>query len=155
MKIDVTINGVATCLEAPGNAVLLDVLRRNGYVSVKEGCRAGPCGACTVLVDGRPILSCLTMVGQVHGRRLETVEGLGTVDEPHPLQQALVDAAGVQCGFCTPGLLLSAKALLDRNPDPTDAEIARAIDGNLCRCTGYVKIIDGVRSAARSLRGES
>ena len=155
MKLEVTINQEGRLLEAPADARLLDVLREAGYQGVKQGCREGACGACTVLVDGRPMVSCLLMVGQVQGRRLETIEGMGTLQEPHPLQRALGDAAAVQGGFCTPGTLLSAKALLDENPNPTEEEVLRALDGNLCRCTGYIKTVRGVLEAARVMRGES
>ena len=150
-----TVNGELQTLEIAGEARLLDVLRQAGYASVKQGCSEGACGACTVLMDGRPIVSCLTLAGQAHGRRIETVEGLGSIEKPHPLQQAFVDESAVQCGFCTPGMLLSAKALLDANPRPTEPEIARALDGNLCRCTGYAKIIRAVDRAANKMGGES
>lgn len=155
MKLEMTINGVARTLEAAADARLADVLRGAGYLGVKQGCHDGTCGSCVVLVDGRAMSSCILLAGQAHGRSIETVEGLGNIDAPHPLQQAFVDEAAVQCGFCTPGMLMSAKALLDQNPDPTDAEIVRALDGNLCRCTGYTKIISGVKRAASILRGES
>ncbi|MBN2361924.1 MAG: (2Fe-2S)-binding protein [Deltaproteobacteria bacterium] len=154
MKIEVTINGTRRELDVAADAMLLDVLRDHGFFSVKYGCREGTCGTCTVLVDGRATLSCITLAGQVHERSVETVEALGSVDRPHPMQRALVDAGAVQCGFCTPGMLLAAKALLQQNPSPTRAEIARALDGNLCRCTGYAKILDGVERGAAAMRGE-
>ena len=154
MKIDVTINGSKRTLEVAADALLLDVLRANGLLSVKYGCREGTCGTCTVLVDGRATLACVTLAGQVHNRSVETVEVMGSVDRPHPLQRALVDAGAVQCGFCIPGMLLSSKALLSSNPKPTRAEIATALDGNLCRCTGYTKVIDGIERGAAVMRGE-
>ncbi|MCU0693675.1 MAG: (2Fe-2S)-binding protein, partial [Polyangiaceae bacterium] len=127
-----------------------------GLKSVKQGCdQEGTCGACTVLIDGLPMLSCITPAPKAAGREVLTVEGLGDPTRPHPLQTAFVDAGAVQCGYCTPGMILSAKALLDRNPAPSDAQIADALSGNLCRCTGYVKIIDAVRNASTALAGET
>jgi len=155
VKLDLMINGATRSLEVRPDALLLDVLRNAGYKGVKYGCREGNCGTCTILVDGRAVLSCMTLAGQVAGRRVETIEGVGSVDAPHPLQRALVDEGAVQCGFCTPGVVLAAKALLERSPAPSRAEIARALDGNLCRCTGYEKILRGVERAAGELRGES
>ena len=135
----------------PGD-YLLDVLRREGYKSVKKGCETGDCGTCTILVDGQPALSCLMFAAQAHGRKITTVEGLGTPASPHPIQKAFADAGAVQCGFCIPGMILSAKALLDEVPEPNEQDIRRALDGNLCRCTGYVKQIEAVNLAARILR---
>ena len=154
MILHFTLNGTKREIEVDPTAKLIDVLRDMGCVSVKKGCGEGNCGACTVLVDGKPLMSCIMLVGQVEGCSVETVESLGSVEHTHPLQQALVDHAGIQCGFCTPGMLLSAKALLDRNPNPTEAEVRRAIDGNLCRCTGYVKIVEGILDGAARMRGE-
>ncbi len=148
------LNGQPVSWRVEPEGILLDVLRDQGYKGVKQGCREAHCGACTILLDGRPVLSCSLRAGQVEGRRVETIEGLGSVDAPHPLQRNLVDAGGVQCGFCTPGVLMSAKALLEENPKPKRREIARALDGNLCRCTGYVKIIDGVERAAQEMGAE-
>ena len=154
MKLEITLNGEAAALQIAPGARLLDALRDHGLVGTKEGCREGSCGACAVIVDGRPVASCIMFAALAQGRTVETVEGLGTVDDLHPLQRALVEESGVQCGYCTPGMLMSAKALLDSNPDPTEAEVAAALDGNLCRCTGYVKIIQGVMRAARDLSGD-
>jgi len=153
MKLELTINGVSRTLEIRPRAVLLDVLREAGYRSVKRGCETGDCGACAVLVDGKPLASCVVFAGQVEGRSVTTVEGLGTPDRPHPLMEAMVAAGAVQCGFCTPGIILSAKALLDENPDPTAEDVKLALDGHLCRCTGYVKQIEAILDAARQLRG--
>lgn len=133
---------------SPGD-ILLEVLRREGYKGVKKGCGQGECGACTVLLDGKPVNSCLVLAAEADGREITTIEGLGTPVRPHPLQTAFVKKGAVQCGFCTPGMILSAKALLDENPRPTDGEIKKALDGNYCRCTGYVKIIDAVRSLSK------
>lgn len=146
------INGKAVVWKANPGENLLQVLRREGFSSVKRGCNQGDCGACTVLVDGQAQRACLLLAGQVEGRSLETVETLGTPGEPHALQQAFVEHGAVQCGFCTPGMLLSAKALLDENPAPTAEDVRAALDGNLCRCTGYVKIIAAVLDAAGRLR---
>jgi aerobic-type carbon monoxide dehydrogenase small subunit (CoxS/CutS family) len=151
MKLTATINGVARTLEIAPRALLIDVLRDAGYTSVKRGCETGDCGACTVLVDGVPLASCVLFAGQVEGRAVTTVEGLGTPDHPHPIMEAMVDAGAVQCGFCTPGMILSAKALLDENPSPTATEVMEALDGHLCRCTGYVKQIEAVLAAAARL----
>ena len=160
--ISFTVNTTPVTIETDPVRTLLEVLREDlGLTGTKQGCDLeGECGACTVLLDGRPVRSCLTPVGKVAGRRVETVEGLvpHTSAEPagledlHPLQAAFIECGAVQCGFCTPGMLMAAKGLLDREPDPTDAEIVDALEGNLCRCTGYVKIIDAVRMAARQIR---
>jgi len=152
MKLDIQVNGVPRTLEIAPQALLLDVLRDAGYRSVKRGCETGDCGACAVLVDGVPVASCIVFAGQVEGRQVTTVEGLGTPDRPHPLMEAMVAAGAVQCGFCTPGMILSAKALLDRNPNPTADDVKEALDGHLCRCTGYVKQIEAVLHAAARLR---
>jgi putative selenate reductase molybdopterin-binding subunit len=137
---------------APGDR-LSEVLRREGYLSVKTGCSTGDCGTCTVLLDGDPIVSCLMLAAQAEGHSVLTVEGLVTGRGLHPLQEAFLDEGAVQCGFCTPGMLLAAKALLDRNPDPSDAEIRKALAGTLCRCTGYENPVRAVRKAAERLKG--
>lgn len=131
---------------------LLDVLRREGYKGAKRGCETGDCGSCTVLIDGTPALSCLILAVQAHGRKITTIEGVGSPSDPHPIQTAFVEAGAVQCGFCIPGMILSAKALLDGNPDPDELQIRRAIDGNLCRCTGYVKQVEAVKLAAKAMK---
>jgi carbon-monoxide dehydrogenase small subunit len=128
---------------------LLQVLREHlDLTGTKKGCDIGECGACTVLIDGKPTVSCLTLAIKVQGKKILTIEGLSKNGRLHPLQQAFIDHFAVQCGFCTPGMILSAKALLDRNPHPTEEEIREAISGNLCRCTGYVKIIEAIMAAA-------
>ena len=128
---------------------LLQVLREHlDLTGTKKGCDIGDCGACTVLIDGKPTVSCLTLAIKVQGKKILTIEGLSKNGRLHPLQQAFIDHFAVQCGFCTPGMILSAKALLDRNPHPTEEEIREAISGNLCRCTGYVKIIEAIMAAA-------
>jgi len=128
---------------------LLDVLRREGYVGAKRGCETGACGACTVLVNGKPIDSCLMFAAQADGKDILTIEGLAEGDQLHPLQEAFLDHGAVQCGYCTPGMILSTKALLDHNPDPTETQVREMLSGNLCRCTGYTKPVAAVMAAAR------
>jgi carbon-monoxide dehydrogenase small subunit len=136
-------------------ATLLDVLRGQlGLTGTKKGCGAGDCGACTVIMNGKAIFSCLTPVLQAAEREIVTVEGLAQGGRLHPLQEAFIESGAVQCGFCTPGMLLSAKALLDQNPTPTREEVRMSISGNLCRCTGYKKIIDAIMLASKGMRGE-
>lgn len=152
LTVEITVNGKRRRLHAAPAETLLDLLRRAGYASVKRGCDEGDCGSCSVLVDGSLMRACLLYAGQAHGREITTVEALGTARDPHPIQKAFVDAGAVQCGFCTPGMVLATYALLRDHPDPTDAQIRTALDGNLCRCTGYVKIFDAVRLAAAKMR---
>ena len=154
MKIQALINGKKTSIEAPPGETLLYTLRRAGFKSVKNGCEEGECGACAVILDGRLVNSCLVLAGSVEGKNITTVEGLGTPDAPHPIQVAFADAGAVQCGYCTPGMVLAAKALLDKEPDPTEEAIREAISGNLCRCTGYVKIVEAIRAAAKAMSPE-
>jgi carbon-monoxide dehydrogenase small subunit len=132
---------------------LLEVLRENLFlIGTKEGCSTGDCGACTVLLDGMPITSCLMLAVEAEGHHVETVEGLSSDGELHPLQSAFIRESGLQCGFCTPGMLMASKALLDQNPDPSEDEIRMGLAGNLCRCTGYDPIVRAVKSAAQELR---
>lgn len=153
MRFETRINGRARTVECDAGATLFEVLRALGFKSVKQGCdREGTCGACTVLLDGEAVASCITPAVKAQGREVTLVEALGTPEKPHVLQRAFVEAGAVQCGYCTPGMVLAAKALLDRTDDPTDPQIADALSGNLCRCTGYVKITEAVKSAARILR---
>ena len=155
MRLNMKINGVERELQCDPGASLFDVLRAAGLRSVKQGCdHEGTCGACTVLLDGAAVLSCITPAGRAIGREVTTVEALGDPSHPHPIQQAFVDHGAVQCGYCTPGMILAAKALLDREARPTDAQILDALSGNLCRCTGYVKILEAVRSAAEACTKE-
>ena len=132
------------------NMTLLELLRNKlGLTGTKQGCAAsGNCGACTVLVDGQPILSCLTLASRVKGRQITTIEGLAEGGRLHPLQEAFIEKGAIQCGYCTPGMVLSAKALLDETPNPTETEVKEGLAGNLCRCTGYVKIMEAVLAAA-------
>ncbi len=152
VRVELTLNGKAVRVDVEPHETLLATLRnRLGLLAAKEGCGQGDCGACTILYDGGPANACLILAGQAAGRRIETVEGLGTRERLHPIQEAFVREGAIQCGFCTPGLLMSAKALLDRVPDPTADDVRTAISGNLCRCTGYTKIVQAVLDAARIL----
>ena len=144
-QIDIRINGEAKSLAIDPDESLAAVLRREGYKGVKIGCDEGVCGACTVILDGKTVNSCHVYAFQAAGRSIETIETLGTFEKPHRLQTALADEGAVQCGFCTPGMILSAKALLDENPKPDDATLREHLDGNLCRCTGYEKIHTALR----------
>jgi carbon-monoxide dehydrogenase small subunit len=149
------INGETRAVVFPTHHTLLEVLREEcGLTGTKHGCELGECGTCTVLVDGRPVLSCLVLAAEMDGREIETVEGLQIGNDLHPLQAAFADLGAAQCGYCTPGILMAAKALLAENPRPADPEIREALAGNLCRCTGYHKIIQGVEWAAARIRGE-
>jgi carbon-monoxide dehydrogenase small subunit len=147
-----TVNGEAVKLVVEPSAMLVDVLRgRLGLIGVKEACGEGECGACTVLLDGKPVPSCITPAMKALNKNVLTIEGLGSPGKLHPIQEAFIDHGAVQCGFCTPGMILSAKALLDESPRPTEEEVRVAISGNLCRCTGYVKIVEAVLSAAERM----
>ena len=152
MKGTFKINGKIKELEFDPRDTLLTVLRANGYTEVKEGCDEGLCGACTVLLDGKPVPSCQVLAASAIGKEILTVKGLGTVTNPHPIMEAFVEAGAVQCGFCTPGFVLATYALLKENPNPTDDEIIEALSGNYCRCTGYIKIIEAVKLAAKRMR---
>ncbi|MEM2890303.1 MAG: (2Fe-2S)-binding protein [Candidatus Hadarchaeum sp.] len=155
-EIEFTVNGRKRKVLVKPNDLLLNVIRDElGLKGTKYGCGTGECGACTVLLDGKPVLSCLMLAVAVNGKNITTIEGIGTDENLHPVQQAFIDAGAIQCGYCTPGMIISAKALLDRNQNPTEEEIRRAIKGNLCRCTGYVKIIAAIQLAAKRMRGES
>jgi len=138
------------------HVLLVEVLRDElGLTGTKHSCGIGNCGACTVLVDGRPVLSCLTLALTVQGRNITTIEGLAQGTTLHPIQKAFVDHGAIQCGYCTPGMILSAKALLDKNLNPTEQELKQALSGNLCRCTGYIKIVDAVVAAAEAMSKEA
>ncbi|MBN1367465.1 MAG: (2Fe-2S)-binding protein [Dehalococcoidales bacterium] len=148
-QIRLTVNGKVQDIEVNPWDTLLDVIRVElGLTGTKEGCGLGECGACTVIMNGKTVNSCLVLAIEADGKEIITVEGLAQGEKLHPVQQAFIDEGGLQCGFCTPGMVLSAKALLDENPNPTDEEIRRGISGNFCRCTGYTKIIKSIKSAA-------
>jgi carbon-monoxide dehydrogenase small subunit len=152
--VTTTINGDDTEFLCEAQQTLLDVLRDELMLSgTKEGCATGDCGACTVTVDGTMVCSCLVLAVEVEGTKVETIEGMAKGDTLHPLQQKFLELNGLQCGICTPGILIAAKALLERNPDPTETEIRYWLAGNLCRCTGYDKIIRSVQAAAKEMRG--
>ncbi|MCF7838147.1 MAG: (2Fe-2S)-binding protein [Candidatus Marinimicrobia bacterium] len=140
LTLHIRLNGEPRVFAADPDEKLLELLRRHGLKGAKFGCREGVCGACTVLLDGRAVYACLLPACLADGHEVVTIEGVGDQEHPHPFQQALVEAGAVQCGFCIPGMVLSAKALLDENPQPEDEEIREKMDGNLCRCTGYEKI---------------
>ncbi len=151
-NVTLHVNGRAREVAIPAHRTLLEVLRQLGCVEVKCGCEKGDCGACAVLLDGEVVDSCLTLAWNADGRAVTTVRGLGGPDDSHPLQDAFIEHGGAQCGYCTPGMIMAAKALLDENPDPTDQDIKRGLSGNLCRCTGYTRIFSAIREAAQVLR---
>lgn len=152
VTVTLTVNGQTQTITTDAHKTLLYLLRDDlGLYGTKDGCSEGECGACTVLMDGRPVNACLVLAGQAQGRTIITIEGLAGDGELHPLQRAFIRSGAVQCGFCTPGLVLSAVALLERQPDPTEAQIRQALTGNLCRCTGYTQIIAAIQAAAREV----
>ncbi len=154
MKVNFILNGKSMSVETAPDRRVVDLLREDlGLGGTKECCGSGECGACTILVDGESRLSCLMLAAQLEGRTLLTIEGLASNGELHVVQQAFVDHGAVQCGFCTPGMILATLDLLRRIPDPTREEVRRELSGNLCRCTGYQKIVDAVMAAARILNG--
>jgi carbon-monoxide dehydrogenase small subunit len=151
LQIEFNINGQIASLKCEANRTLLEVLREDlGLTGAKDACGGeGECGACSVFFDDKLVNACMVFIGQVDGHSITTIEGITDPGKLHPLQKAFVEAGAVQCGFCTPGAVMSAKALLDRNPNPSDDEIRESLSGNLCRCTGYSKMVDGVRLAAK------
>ena len=154
LELNVTVNGRKEQLAIPAHRTLLEMLREDLQLTgAKEGCGHGECGACTVILDGEIVNACLVLAAEVDGKNIVTVEGLQQGDKLHPVQQAFIDHSGMQCGFCTPGFMLSAKTLLDRNPNPSRSEIKEALLGNFCRCSGYTKIIESVEAAAQLMRG--
>ncbi len=157
LPLSFTLNGRLQELDVEPHELLLDVVRdRLGLTGVKRSCDVQVCGACTLLVDGRPVSACTTLAFEVRGRSVLTIEGLAEKDgKLHPLQEAFIEHGGFQCGFCTPGMILAAKALLDENPGPSEAELKHFMHGNICRCTGYKKIIESIMAAAKKMRSES
>lgn len=154
-EIQLNVNGTVYDLSLEPRKTLLAVLRdRLGLTGTKEGCSTGDCGACTVLIDGEPVTSCLILAVAAAGREITTVEGIADRDALHPVQEAMVSSGGLQCGFCTPGFIVSSYGLLRKNPSPSEDEIRRALAGNLCRCTGYTKIVEAVQEAAKRMAGK-
>jgi aerobic carbon-monoxide dehydrogenase small subunit len=154
-EINLTVNNKPYQVTVTPSQTLLEVIREDlGLTGTKEGCGAGECGACTVIMDGKTVNSCLVLAVEAAGKTITTIEGLAEGDKLHPIQQAFMDNGGLQCGFCTPGMILSAKVLLEENPHPTDEDIRRGIAGNFCRCTGYAKIFASIKSAAQMLGGK-
>lgn len=153
IKFSFEVNQKKVSFEVPPDKPLLDVLREDLLLTgTKEGCRTGDCGACTVIMDGMPVNSCLVFACQLEGKQITTIEGIAKEGELHPLQQAFIEEGAIQCGFCIPGMIMSAKALLDKAPNPTEGEIREALAGNLCRCTGYKKIIKAVLAASQKMQ---
>jgi carbon-monoxide dehydrogenase small subunit len=149
ITVETTVNGRSVRREVPDHRTLLDFLRDDlDLTGAKLSCDMQVCGACTVLLDGQPVSACTTLAYEAQGRRLETIEGLADGDRLHPLQEAFIDHGGLQCGFCTPGMIMAAKAMLDEIPQPTIADIKRYMKGNICRCTGYKQIVDAIQAAA-------
>jgi len=152
-NIRLTVNGETYTVAVEPRESLLDVLRdKLSLTGTKKGCDRGDCGACTIIMDGKPVNSCLVLAVEADGKELLTIEGLANKGQLHPVQEAFIQYGAIQCGYCTPGMIMSAKALLDENPSPTEEEIKRAIGGNFCRCTGYVKIVDAIKKAAESIQ---
>jgi len=156
VHVTTTINSDPVEYVCPADESLLDVLRdRLGLMGVKEGCGTGDCGACSITLDGQLVCSCLVLGAEVEGKAITTIEGMADGEKLHPLQEQFINNAALQCGICTPGFLIASKALLDENPDPTETEIRYALAGNLCRCTGYDKIVKAVQAAAKDLRKQN
>ncbi len=154
--IQITVNGKRYEKAVSPSQTLVDFLRYElGLTGTKKGCELGDCGSCTVLLNGKPVNSCLVLAVQAHGKEVETIEGLATGEGLHPLQEAFVEKGAIQCGFCTPGMIMSAKYLLEQNPHPDQLQIRKAISGNLCRCTGYQKIIEAIAAASEKVKGDS
>jgi carbon-monoxide dehydrogenase small subunit len=153
INIKLNVNGKDYDLEIEEDLRLIDLLRdRLGFTGTKEGCGEGECGACTVILEGKTVNSCLLLAIQAHGKEITTIEGIGKEDDLHPIQESFLENGAVQCGYCIPGMVLSAKALLDKNKNPTRKDIREAISGNLCRCTGYEKIVDSIEKASKILQ---
>jgi len=154
MNLDLVLDGTRRSVEIDPGESLMDLLRRLGCKSVRNGCDDGYCGACAVLLEGRAVNACLVFAARAQGRRVDTVEGLAARGVLHPLQRALLDLGGIQCGFCTPGMVIAALDLLEHNPRPTEADVRHALAGNYCRCTGYVKPVEAILAAAAEMREE-
>ncbi len=152
MRFEATVNGAPVAWEIEPHEMLVEVLRRHGLTGTKRGCESGECGACSVLLDGVEVASCITLAAQASGHAIETIEGMGSFDAPHPIQEAFVDTGAVQCGFCTPGMVMASKALLDRTATPTEEDARQALASHMCRCTGHVKPVEAVLVAAERVR---
>lgn len=153
-KIEVTVNGERQCMEVPARRMLSDFLRDDLHLTgTKRGCETGTCGACSVLVDGEVVKSCLSLAVQAHGREITTIEGLAQGEQLHPVQESFLQCGGLQCGYCTPGFVMSACALLQREPRPSEEQVRHGLSGNLCRCTGYTQIVESVLNAAEKMHG--
>ena len=153
-QVELTVNGTLYKLSVQPWETLVEVIRDNlGLTGTKEGCGLGECGVCTVIMDGKTVNSCLVLATEADGKQITTIEGLADGDKLHPIQEAFIEQGGLQCGFCTPGMIMSAKALLDENPSPDEEEIRKGIAGNFCRCTGYTKIIESVKAATTKIQG--
>ena len=154
MKIEITVNGRKRQFDVEPNKLLLNLVRDELHLTgTKYGCGIGECGACTVHLDGEAVLACMILAVDADGRHVDTIEGVAVDGDLDPVQESYIEEGAIQCGFCTPGMVMAAKALVDANPDPTDDDIKTALGGNLCRCTGYTQIVDSVRQAARSMKG--
>ena len=155
MKIEITVNGAKRVFDVEPQTLLLNLLRDEmDLTGTKYGCGIGECGACTVLLDGDAVLACMVLAVDADDRRVDTIEGLAEGGKLHPIQEAYLDEGAVQCGFCTPGFIMATKALLDENPEPTEQEIREYLNGNICRCTGYVNIVKAVQTAAARMKGQ-
>jgi carbon-monoxide dehydrogenase small subunit len=155
MNIEITVNGVKRVFEVEPQTLLLNLIRDEmDLTGTKYGCGIGECGACTVLLDGDAVLACMVLAVDADDRRVDTIEGLAEGGKLHPIQEAYLDEGAVQCGYCTPGFIMATKALLDENPEPTEKEIREYLNGNICRCTGYVNIVKAVQSAATRMKGQ-
>ncbi len=153
-QIRLTVNGKDYEVQVKPSATLLDVIREDlGLTGTKEGCGVGECGACTVIMENKAVNACIMLAIEANGKNITTIEGLADGEKLHPIQEAFVEVGGLQCGFCTPGMILSTKVLLDKNKTPTDQEIRKGLEGNFCRCTGYTKIVESVKVAAQKVRG--
>ena len=155
IEITLKVNGITYTIDVLPKRTLVEVLRESlGLTGTKKSCNEGECGACTVLLDGKPVASCLLLAIDAQGKEILTIEGLSDGEKLHPIQEAFLKHGAIQCGFCTPGMVMSAKALLDENPKPTVAEVRKALSGNLCRCTGYQHIVDSIMAASRMMSGK-
>jgi aerobic carbon-monoxide dehydrogenase small subunit len=153
IDISFIVNGKIVKVSVLPDKTLVDVLREDlNLTGTKAGCRGGECGACTVIMDGKPVNSCLVFAGQLEGKEIFTIESMSAGEKPHPIQEAFIEEGAVQCGFCIPGMIMTTKALLDKSPEPDEKQIKEALSGNLCRCTGYSKIVKAVRKASRKIK---